>query len=111
MLMLFWGSLIVVIGLLLEHIAFWNTGLKRTEAYTLGVATLGIGFTAWSMNPGNVHPAVAFWVIAGVGGFTVVSAYWVRSRVEVIRKRARGAGAAAEETAEPDSEELNGPDA
>lgn len=67
--------------LLAEHVALWafNKHIPPTAAYTLGTATIGLWLTAWCVIIGFAMAAVAFWVIAGVGGATVITCYWVRA--------------------------------
>jgi hypothetical protein len=69
------------ITLLAEHVALWSVQrhLHQAARYTVGTVTLGIWFTIWCIVIGFQLAAVAFWVIAAIGGATVITCYWVRA--------------------------------
>lgn len=94
--MFFWGFLAAVV-LLLEHLLCWGRPwrLTRPQAYTVGVATLGLCFSGWAMTtPGVTGEAavIAWWVIAAMSGAVISSAYWLRGRMAEIKERSKEAG-------------------
>ena len=72
------------VALLVEHLALWGDGERgwlwkrygRLGAYTLGVATLNSGFTAWALRTGNARAAGVLWLIAAAGG-AVIGGAWL----------------------------------
>jgi hypothetical protein len=70
-------------ALVAEHAALWGKRwrLSRPAAYALGTATLGTAFVGWAVQQGEYKAAVAWCVIAGMGGAVVTTAYYVRGRV------------------------------
>lgn len=95
--MLIWAALAGAL-LLVEHLAFrdrrWR--LTRPQSYVVGTATLGLCQTGWAMATANDQAAIAFWVIAAVGGAVVVGAYWIEGRLAVVQQDAQLSGMTAE---------------
>lgn len=94
---LIWATLAGAL-LLVEHMAFrdrrWR--LTRPQSYVVGTATLGLCQTGWALTTGYGVAAIAFWVIAGVGGAVVVGAYWIEGRLAAVQSDARLSGITAE---------------
>jgi hypothetical protein len=83
--------------LLLEHLALWDEPfrLNRAQAYALGTVTLGACFTWWALRARMPSAAVAWWLIAALGGTPVMVAYWVRWVLGCLDGRALHAGQVA----------------
>jgi hypothetical protein len=80
--------------LLIEHVALWHPALRlrQEQGYVMGTATLGLAFTAWGIRHGHTQAVAAWWLIAGMGGGAVMSAYWVRRYLDAVDKAAFEAG-------------------
>jgi hypothetical protein len=63
--------------LIAEHYVFQrgDNKLEPPVTYVLGVATLGTAFTWWAQRQRRPSAALAFWVVAGVGGAATTAAY------------------------------------
>lgn len=86
--MTLWVATVVcgIIGATLQiaaHLFFWvpERRLKRTEAYTVGTTIVGAVWTVWCIWTKN-EAALAWWVIAGMSGGVVLTAWWVRGWLE-----------------------------
>lgn len=97
MTVLIWATLAGAL-LLVEHLVFrdrrWR--LTRPQSYVVGTATIGICHTGWATTTNNADAAIAFWVIAAVGGAVVVGSYWIEARLADVRQDAQMSGMTAE---------------
>lgn len=84
-------------ALVVEHLAFWERPwrLSRPASYGLGTATLGLVFTWWARRNRAEESALAWWIIAGLGGSAVVTAHWFRRSLSELDARALAAGRVA----------------
>lgn len=67
------------------HLLLWKRPwrLKRTQAYMVGTAQIGLVITTWALITNHPEAALAFWGIAGCAGSADLSAWWFRRRLRV----------------------------
>ena len=95
-LLIIW-SLVTALLLLAEHIALWRKPwrLTRPQAYSLGTATIALGYTGWAWSFGVLGAAIALWVVIIVSGIVVSGAYYVRRVLADLDRQAFKAGQVA----------------
>ena len=74
------GAMLLIVC---THLLLWSKPwrLKRTEAYVVGVAELGLVLTIWGMAMDKPEGIIAFWGITGMAGFADLTAWWFRRRL------------------------------
>lgn len=87
------------LSLITEHVMLWDRPwrLKRPASYCIGTLTLAFWFAifCWMVGPEYIVFAVAFLLLASGSGATIILAYWVRERLDILKQQARSAGAAS----------------
>jgi hypothetical protein len=81
------------------HVGLWQfqAHIPKIAAYTIGVGIIGFWFSLWSVLADMPVAAVAFWAIAGAGGVTIVTCYWIRTLLEQHETALFRAGATHEQ--------------
>jgi hypothetical protein len=79
------AGLLAALGLAVTHLAFWHrpqswiwTKYGRVGAYGIGTAILQVAFTLYCALTGQGRAARASWLIAGLGGATVLGCWLAR---------------------------------
>lgn len=85
------------VTLIAEHIGLWRHPWRLSPpiTYIIGVLTLCFWFAIWAAWIGVLGAAVAFFFLAGGSGSCVILAYWLRSRLDILKQQSRKAGQAS----------------
>lgn len=77
--------------LLAGHVGLYDK-LSRIEAYAYGTSAIGAGLTHYCLRSDQADAAMAFWLLAGLGGATVAACYKAREILREERQQGMLAG-------------------